>query len=170
MSTVATNPDAAAGLAAWEEAVRDPALHDLPYKVETNGYGQLVLSPHTLMHSRYQGALARLLRRHISEAGEVNPEIPLQTTDGVKVADVAWISRERLNLIPADATAAPMAPEICVEVRSGSNTDAEMAHKRALYIEAGAEEVWICDIGGTLTFHNADGAVPESPRVPSFPT
>jgi Uma2 family endonuclease len=45
------------------------------------------------------------------------------------------------------------APEICVEVLSVSNTPAEIAEKIALYFEAGAQEVWTCDLGGTLEFH-----------------
>jgi len=36
-----------------------------------------------------------------------------------------------------------LAPEICVEVMSGSNDFEEMHEKRRLYREAGAEEVWI---------------------------
>jgi hypothetical protein len=31
--------------ARWQEIVADPALRDIPYKVETNHRGQLVLSP-----------------------------------------------------------------------------------------------------------------------------
>jgi len=169
MSTTVTNPEAAAGLVAWKQAMRDPILHDLPYKVETNAYGQLVLSPHALIHSRYQGAIARLLQRHISDAGEVTPEMPVQTSDGVKVADVVWISSGRLAQIPDEAAAAPVAPEICIEVRSDGHTDAEMDLKRALYFEAGAEEVWMCDPNGTLTFYDADGQRDASQQVPSFP-
>ena len=29
----------------WEELCRDPNLHDLPFKIETNDRGQIVMSP-----------------------------------------------------------------------------------------------------------------------------
>ena len=45
------------------------------------------------------------------------------------------------------------APEICVEVLSPSNSEPEMNEKRALYFEAGAHEVWICDLDGKMEFH-----------------
>ena len=169
MSITVTNPEATAGLAAWKQAMRDPLLHDLPYKVETNAYGQLVLSPHCLKHSFQQSDISDTLRAHVEHAGRPAVEFAVQTSDGVKVADVVWVSSERLEQIPDDAAAAPVAPEICIEVRSDGNTDAEMDHKRALYFEAGAEEVWMCDPSGTLTFYNADGQRDASQRVPSFP-
>jgi Uma2 family endonuclease len=63
------------------------------------------------------------------------------------VADVAWVSDARLASF-AGATPYPSAPEICVEVMSTSNTWAEMHMKAALYLQAGAEEVWIVALGG----------------------
>jgi hypothetical protein len=37
--------------ARWHEVVDDPALQDLPYKVETSRRSQLVLSPHSNRHA-----------------------------------------------------------------------------------------------------------------------
>jgi hypothetical protein len=45
------------------------------------------------------------------------------------------------------------APEICIEVLSPSNSQLEMVEKRALYFEAGAAEVWTCDLDDSMTFH-----------------
>ena len=42
----------------WNEIVRDPALRDLPYKVETNARGQLLVSPHSNRHSDLQEAVS----------------------------------------------------------------------------------------------------------------
>jgi len=44
-----------------------------------------------------------------------------------------------------------------------------MAKKRALYFEAGAEEVWICDEEGRISFYNEKGEIDASSRVSSFP-
>jgi Uma2 family endonuclease len=40
-----------------------------------------------------------------------------------------------------------------LEVLSPANSQLEMAEKRALYFEAGAAEVWICGLDGSMTFH-----------------
>jgi Uma2 family endonuclease len=56
-----------------------------------------------------------------------------------------------------EATPFPQAPEICIEVRSPSNTDAEMAHKTELFLQAGAVEVWIVGEAGGMQVFDADG-------------
>jgi Uma2 family endonuclease len=60
-------------------------------------------------------------------------------------------------------------PEICIEVLSDSNTQAEMAEKRQLYIDAGAEEVWICAENGVMAFYDGDAQIADSILVPDFP-
>jgi len=163
---MSTQTQSQSGLS-WKEVCEDPALEDLPYKIETNEHGQIVMSPNYLWHSRGQHQLAKQLDQCV-EGGEVLTEAAIRTTKGTKVADVAWFTDARWDEVK-DALDAPIAPEICVEIRSAGNTDAEMAEKRALYLEAGAEEVWICDSGGDLTFFDAEGEQSTSARVPAFP-
>ena len=151
----------------WKEVCEDPNLQDLPYKIETNGRGQIVMSPTYAWHGRFAYKIAQKLEEHRSE-GVSSVETAIQTTQGTKVADAVWCTAARWAQIK-DAYDAPVAPEICVEVRSPTNADAEMAEKRALYVEAGAEEVWICDSEGHLTFFDAEGKQPASARVPDFP-
>jgi Uma2 family endonuclease len=151
----------------WEEICRDPRFQDLPYKIETNARGQIVMSPTHQYHGALQFKIGRLLDAKLSE-GIVVTESAIATSDGKKVADVAWYSEERWAQVQ-DELDASIAPEIAVEVHSPGNTDEEMAHKRALYIEAGAEEVWICDQEGTVAFYDAGGQRKTSHRVPSFP-
>ena len=69
--------------------------------------------------------------------GRASVELAIRTTDGTKVADAIWCSAERWAQIE-DAYDAPVAPEICVEVLSPTNTEAEMETKRALYFKAGS--------------------------------
>jgi Uma2 family endonuclease len=154
---------------AWQRALQDPRLQDLPYKIETNAHGQLVLSPHKPQHSFLQSRLLRLLVEHIDEAGEPTIEFAVDTAEGVKVPDVVWISDDRRRQIPDDAEASPVMPELVVEVRSAANTDAEIAAKRRLYLDEGAEEVWVCDTEGTLTFFDTNGERATSALVPSMP-
>jgi len=154
---------------AWERALRDPALQNLPYKIETNEYDQIVLSPHKPYHSLRQSDLYDALKVEVDRAGRPVQEFAVQTAAGVKVADVVWISQERLQQIPSDATASPVAPEICIEVLSEENTDAEIDEKRTVYVEAGADEVWTCDENGRMTFYDAEGLLERSNLVPAFP-
>jgi Uma2 family endonuclease len=62
------------------------------------------------------------------------------------------------------------APEICVEVLSPGNSDEEISEKIALYLDAGATEVWICGLFGEMKFHGAEGAeIIASKLCPDFP-
>jgi len=151
----------------WEEICEDPRFRDLSYKIETNARGQIVMSPTTQYHGALQSEIAGMLRDML--LGQVVIESAIATSDGQKVADVAWYSAARWKQVK-DALDAPIAPEIAVEVYSPSNTDEELAHKRVLYFEAGADEVWICGEDGKLAFYDAGGAIESSHRAPSFPS
>jgi len=151
----------------WDEVVRDPALQNLPYKVETNHRGQLVLSPHKAYHARQQKALQTLLDRLLPE-GEAFPEYPIATEEGVKQAAVIWASQKRQREMEKTGDPPTQAPEICVEVLSDANTDEEMTEKRRLYRDAGAEEVWVVDADGRVRFF-ADEELDQSALAPDVP-
>ncbi|MEX0747022.1 MAG: Uma2 family endonuclease [Rhodothermales bacterium] len=155
--------------AAWSRALRDPSLRDLPYKIETNEYGQLVMSPTKLKHGRFQSRIAVLLAEIVDRPGEGAVEYAIETSKGVKVPDVVWVSDERSAQIPEDAEASHIAPEICIEVLSESNTRAEIEEKRRLYFEKGAVEVWTCDLKGHVHFYSPAGEISASEVVPAFP-
>jgi len=135
----------------WQEIVGDPLLSDLPYKVETNHRGQIVLSPHQFSHSQLQRAIQKKLDA-VMAGGEVFPECPITTGKGVRQADVTWASESRVREMEGAGDPPTVAPEICIEVMSGSNDWDEMEEKRGLYREAGAEEVWIVTEEGEVHF------------------
>lgn len=151
----------------WQEICDDKLLQDLPYKIELNKWGQIIMSPAKIKHGFYQNRIGSLLDALMAE-GETIIECAVQTSDNVKVADVAWASDERAEII-LDEVSASVAPEICVEVRSDSNTNEEMEFKKSLYFEAGAQEVWICDRHGHVTFFDAEQQLKISNLVPDFP-
>ncbi|MEX0600830.1 MAG: Uma2 family endonuclease [Rhodothermales bacterium] len=156
-------------LSAWKHALRDPSLQDLPYNIETNEYGQLVMSPQKPGHGLMQFRVGALLER-VERPGRVAVEFAVETSKGVKLPDVVWISDERLRDLPEGAEACPFAPEICVEVLSQSNTRAEIDEKRNLYFEQGALEVWTCDMAGQMRFYGRNGEMEASALVLSFPS
>lgn len=154
----------------WADVVADPTLKNLPYKIELNRYGQIIMTPHWPIHSEIQSVLLDELNRRL-EHGRAVPEYAIQTSAGVRVADVVWRSNERWEEIRSvGAAPAPIAPELCIEVQSRSNTDMELVEKRALYFEAGALEVWICDETGQVQFYDSNGMLEHSQFVTSFPS
>ena len=153
----------------WESICSNPLLRNLPYKIETNRHNQIVMSPASAWHSDYQGEIAGLLKQLLPE-GRVLAEAAIQTADGIKVADVAWISKDRARPYRR-ASNLPVAPGICVEVCSPGNSRAERQGKMQLYFEKGALEVWLCDEGGSMQFFACDHAEPLAASVmcPGFP-
>lgn len=153
----------------WADVVNDPSLKNLPYKIELNQHGKILMTPHWPIHSELQSVLQEELNRRL-KGGRAVPEYAIQTSAGVRVADVAWRSDERWQRI-RDAAPSPaaVAPELCIEVLSDCNTEAEMVEKRALYFEAGAIEVWTCETDGRLRFFDPSGEIETSRLVPGFP-
>lgn len=151
----------------WKEVTENPNLRDLPFKIELNEWGQIVMNPVKANHSVYQGEIIRLLV-NINPDGRVSAELALATSKGTKVTDVAWISYERWKQIKGK-TEAPVAPEICIEVLSMSNSEYEMKEKRKLYFEQGAKEFWICNEYGKVSFYDSKRKLVKSKMFPEFP-
>ncbi len=139
----------------WAEVLADPCLKDLPYKIELDQYGRIVMSPASNRHGRVQARLVRWLAQIFAE-GEIVTECAIATPLGIKVADVIWASPGFVSRY-GDATPLPEAPELCIEIVSPSNRAAAMAEKVALYLNAGAREVWLVREDGGLTLHGPEG-------------
>ncbi len=153
----------------WAELLNDPDLARLPHRIETDRHGHILMGPPPApFHGNRQSEVAFLLKTLLPE-GRTLTECPVSTSDGVKASDVAWLVPERRGEIRS--VCLTRSPEICVEVISPSNSRAEMDEKRALYFEAGAQEVWFCDEAGKMTFWSAETAAPlQASRVcPGFP-
>jgi Uma2 family endonuclease len=138
--------------------------------METDRHGHIIMSPPASFEDGgFQAEISHLLKMHLP-TGKICGECPISTPDGVKVADAAWISREKLAKIGRHVCLLK-APEICIEILSPSNSRRELAEKKALSFAAGAEEVWFCDEAGRMTFYI--GALstgePTSRLCPSFP-
>jgi len=151
----------------WQEVVESPYLQNLPFKIETNEFGEVVMNPVKIGHSIFQGEIGFLMRKMRPE-GIVMAECAIRTRKGTKVADVAWASMNVINKIEKE-TDASVAPEVCVEVLSMSNTDKEIKGKRRLYFERGAQEVWTCDHYGEMRFFDKSGKLEQSEMFPDFP-
>lgn len=151
----------------WKEVTENPNLQNLPFKIELNEWGQIVMNPVKLNHSAYQDEISHLLKNIILD-GRTLVECAIWTRKGTKVADVAWFSDEIWKQ-QKGKTEATIAPEICVEVLSMSNSDDEMKEKRKLYFEQGAKEVWICDEYGNMSFYSPKRKLVKSKMFAEFP-
>ena len=129
--------------AVWEKVLADSVLAGLPHRIETDRYGQIIMSPPPAPeHGEEQFGVGKLLDKLLT-AGHVITECPVSTKEGVKLVDVAWISTQRRQS-QRGQNCLTQAPEICVEIISPGNTRHELLDKQRLYFECGAEEVWFC--------------------------
>lgn len=157
----------------WQQVCEDKHLANLPYKLELNQWGQIVMSPADYQHSSFQGEIIRWLNELLPR-GRAIPECAVETAEKTKVPDAVWISPERQEQVRGHASC-PIAPEICVEILSPSNPLAEMLGtaekpgKRELYFKAGALEFWLCHEKGRMRFFNPQGEMPASGLCPEFP-
>ena len=151
----------------WNQVLEHPYLQDMPFKIELNEWGKIVMSPASNLHGNLQVRIAmRILQ--LMKTGEASAEVSILTSKNVKVADVAWASAEFIGTHGFE-TPYLVAPEICVEIISPGNTSAEMAEKKELYLAKGAKEVWLCAENGEMEFFTYKGEINGSEICPAFP-
>lgn len=157
-------------LRCWADVLADPELAKVQGRIETDRHGHIIMSPPPApSHGSFQLEIGHLLRSLVRN-GRVLTECPISTADGVKAADVAWASPERMREL-GKQVCFPRAAEICVEVMSPGNTEAEIEEKMALYFDAGARQVWLCAQSGAMSFFSPGSARPmrASKACPEFP-
>ncbi len=155
----------------WAEVHADAALAANPNRIETNAWGQIIVTPPPDgSHCVKQFRIAFQLQKQLG--GSALTECPISTVDGVRAADAAWFSDDRYARVRGQSVF-EIAPEICVEVLSPRNTAAEMKSKRDLYFSAGAIECWTCDLNGQMTYYDRDQPntpMNQSKLSPEFPS
>ena len=144
----------------WKALADNRLVAEIPCKVELSEKGAIEVSPPTIRHAFIQGFLTRELARQRPD-GTTLPECTVETDIGMRVPDVVWVSRELMGR-HRNEKQFRVAPELCVEVSSPTNTQIQMAEKTAAYLAAGAKEVWIVDENGVPEIHTSDGRVSAS--------
>src|SRR4051812_6955403 len=139
----------------WRRLLADRTLDDLPYRIETNRFGKILMTPAKNWHALLQYDILDLLRSMIPD-GKLLTECSIGTSDGVKVPDVAWLSRAFLQR-STEVDPHREAPELCIEIVSKGNSKREMDLKRRLYFEAGSKEFWLCNKKGEMRFFTPEG-------------
>ena len=151
----------------WAEVCENRQIQDLPFKIELDRWGKIVMSPASNRHGYVQTVIAAHLMQN-RRGGKVITECSLETSRGVKVADVAWGSKAFFDRNGLD-TPYREAPEVCVEVVSPSNSDQEIGEKVELYLARGAKEVWVCQETGKIRFYSYQGEVSASSWFDQIP-
>ncbi|HEY0791590.1 MAG TPA: Uma2 family endonuclease [Chthoniobacterales bacterium] len=155
----------------WEQLVNDSALAETIEKVETDREGNLVVSPPPRKpHPRRANRIAKLLDR-LLPTGFWQVDDTVSTPEGVKVPDVAWYGQERAAASDADQDEilSTVAPDVCVEVLSPSNSARDLHRKMEAYFAVGVREVWVCKRQGKMSFYGPLGTLDCSAICPAFP-
>ena len=148
----------------WNEVLADPLFRDLPYKVELNKFGQILMSPASNWHGIAQFLVGDRIKSK-KKKGVIIIECSILTRDGVRVADVAWASDEFIKEY-GHLSPYTKAPEICVEVVSPGNSVEEIENKISLYLEKGAREVWVVEKDKKQRIYGNVGLMKESKVAP----
>jgi Uma2 family endonuclease len=150
----------------WQEVIENPLLQNLPFKIELNKFGQILMSPISNAKGTLKFQVAKKLDK-IRQNGIVAFSSSILTFEGVRVADVAWASEAFIAEF-GYKTPYPKSPEICVEIKSPANSKAEMEEKVRLYLEKGVQEVWIVSEKGKVNFYTHTGQIKASKIVKGF--
>jgi Uma2 family endonuclease len=125
------------------------ALLDLPKPPEGNHYelsdGELIVVGNAgALHELIKAAVLEILieYRLRTKSGRAFAETQfILRGDRARIPDIAWVSQERANKIPRENRAIEIAPDVAVEIISGSEKPEEMERKLCDYLDAGVE-VW----------------------------
>ena len=150
----------------WASAINNPFLKDLPFKIELDKWGKILMSPASNNHGSLQFETGVKIRDSKKGKGKVITECSIQTSQGVRVADVAWASDSFIEKFEFE-TPYRRAPEICVEIVSPSNSQGEIDEKIELYLSKGAHEVWIVSEDGKTRYYTYEGEIEESNEINS---
>jgi Uma2 family endonuclease len=113
--------------------------------------GVIVSTPAAVFrHGECQGTAGALIRQFVksNRMGRVTVGSGVVTEtnpDTVRGPDVSYYSAERLPLDATPVVYANVAPDLCVEVRSPSNTKERMTAKVREYFACGVRTVWVID-------------------------
>jgi len=150
----------------WERLCTNPGFSRPGFTCDVLPDGRVILSPTFNYHGWFQARLSVLLTQ-LAPSGQPFVELAVLTADGLFEVDVAWT--QAVAGLRKQKYASP-APEICIEVESEGNTDAEFTRKQTALFNAGCKEFWRVSKSGQVKFFVPEGAVSSSRIVPAFPS
>jgi ABC-type polysaccharide/polyol phosphate transport system ATPase subunit len=112
------------------------------------------------------GAVAKLLSSSLP-SGRVLVDLPVETRNGIKTVDVAWISEARYQAVRGEKSYVG-APEICVHMINVHRSTSVVSQEVPALFGAGAVENWICGPAGYLSVMRAHPG-DEQRLIPGLP-
>jgi len=144
---------------------KGPVMHELHH-------GEVVtLTRPKAKHYRLQKRLERLLEAIAGSRGVVGIEMPFRAVPqfDLRAADVAFISQERWDAIDPEGNLRG-APDMVIEVKSPSNTWAELRERASLCLANDCKDFWIVDEKArTVTAIAPDGKAVQYTEADSIP-
>jgi Uma2 family endonuclease len=148
------------------EVINNPLLQNLPFKIELNKLGQILMSPASSKQGILQYKPGKTLESK-KRSEIIIIDCSILTSNAVKVADVAGASVDFISEF-GEQPPFPKAPGISIEVVSPANSKGEIDDKIRLYLEKGALEVWVISLKGETKFFTYNGQIPGSKFVKGF--
>lgn len=102
----------------------------------------------------YAGGVAEILLKHM-KAGQLVFNIPIETTDEIKVIDVGWVSNERIKTMRT-RPAWSAAPDISVSIVSLRKSEEQIGKDNMMLLSLGAREVWTVYNDGKITRYTSN--------------
>jgi Uma2 family endonuclease len=124
----------------WQELSANPMFQDIAGKIEITEWGEILMTPVGKSHGLAAMRVGERLRQALG--GHTMAEVGVATPIGVRAPDVAWCSDAYLQAHPEELPLVS-APELCVEIVSGSNALPKLREKAVAYINAEAREAWL---------------------------
>jgi Uma2 family endonuclease len=145
----------------------DPRFTDFAGKIEINEYGDLLVNAASRPHVLLQKRLGAFLERKLG--GEAVTEMPVRvplsggTGFKLRVPDISWSGIAGFFEGPPEQMVLTHPAELCVEIKSDSNTLKELFEKRDELLAAGALEVWLVfPEHRRAEFYGREGRLPQS--------
>jgi len=121
-------------------------------RIERNAWGELIIMPPTGGDTGERNAEITMQLRWWAKQDKTGATFDSSTgfrlpNGAVRSPDAAWVSDERLNGLTQEQRREfmPLCPDFVIELRSPSDSFADLQGKMQEYIENGAQLVWLLD-------------------------
>ena len=161
-----------ADLDEWFEAFAERNSDMAEYEISNTGH-LLIREPTGNPGSMYELRLAGALMFWADDHGGVafGSTSLFILPDGSRFGpDAAWIREERRDelMLPENRPFAHIVPDFIAEIKSPSNSNAELLHKIDLFLEHGAQLAWFIDAETRTVIKFRPGQEPETLNNPEY--
>lgn len=138
-------------------------------RIEMTTEGDLIIMPPTFGHTGNRnfdltGQLYVWVKQDGTGVGFDSSTLFILPNGAKRSPDASWVSKSRLAALPKDERTKflPLCPDFVIELRSSSDSLAELQEKMHEYVDNGAQLGWLLDpITRSVYVYRAGGAVEE---------